>query len=623
MTELTTNTDYPAAQQGGMLPAIRSSFKQADNFYRQPAFQRALPSIAAALVAILGLIVYVAIQTPDRTTLFASLSEGEKARVFDALKNNGMDVQIDPATGELTVPVDDYHNAKLNLAAQGIPMQAPTGSSALNDMPMGTSRSVEALKIKQSLEYELARSITEIESVTNARVHLAIPERSAFARNTQEPSASVFIELASGRALSSTQVEAIVNLVSSSVPNLAKSNVSIVDQAGRLLSNSIEDAASTASELQFQYRMRIEDIYRGRVERLLTPIVGPGNVSSQVNIDIDFTTLEVTEDRVLPDNVLLSQQKSVDEQVANRARGIPGSVGNTPPAQSNFDAIGGESDAIGNDADAAGEAAAADAAERQTDDVNVVPGDANTGNAVADYALPNAPKKARAAQEADPMMRSSSEVQNYEVSRQISTRKMPSAKIQKITVAVLLREQMIVGPDGQSQVQTISAEEKQEIQALVTNALGLTPERGDMVIISSRPFMTKIVDGVVIEWFQEPWVRDLMNKSVMFLIIAVVSLGILRPLMTRLLTPSQDALKASFADQNMAELEDMDLQEGQSLEDLKAKLKPKKTAISAEMLDTANSYDDKVALIRMMVGDEAGRVSNVFKAMMEKDMNVI
>jgi len=622
MTELTTNTDYPAAQQGGMLPAIRSSFKQADSFYRQPAFQRALPSIAAAVVAILGLIVYVAVQTPDRTTLFASLSEGEKARVFDALKNNGMDVQIDPATGELTVPVDDYHNAKLNLASQGIPMQAPTGSSALNDMPMGTSRSVEALKIKQSLEYELARSITEIDSITNARVHLAIPERSAFARNTQEPSASVFIELASGRTLSSTQVEAIVNLVSSSVPNLGKSKVSIVDQAGRLLSNSIEDAASTASELQFQYRMRIEDIYRSRVERLLTPIVGPGNVSSQVNIDIDFTTLEVTEDRVLPDNVLLSQQKSVDEQVANRARGIPGSVGNTPPAQSNFDAIGDETDAIGNDADAAGEAAAADA-DPQADGLNAVPGDANAGNAVANYVIPNAPKKAEAVKEVDPMMRSSSEVQNYEVSRQISTRKMPSAKIQKITVAVLLREQMLVGPDGQSQVQKISAEEKQEIQALVTNALGLTPERGDMVIISSRPFMTKIVDGVVIEWYQEPWVRDLMNKSVMLLIIAVVSLGILRPLMARLLTPSQDALKASFADQNMAELEAMDLQDGQSLEDLKAKLKPKKTAISAEMLDTANSYDDKVALIRMMVGDEAGRVSNVFKAMMEKDMNVI
>ena len=163
-----------------------------------------------------------------------------------------------------------------------------------------------------------------------------------------------------------------------------------------------------------------------------------------------------------------------------------------------------------------------------------------------DYALSRCAQKSRGGKEADPMMRSSSEVQNYEVSRQISTRKMPSAKIQKITVAVLLREQMIVGPDGQSQVQTISADEKQEIQALVTNALGLTPERGDMVIISSRPFMTKIVDGVVIEWYQEPWVRDLMNKSVMLLIIAVVSLGILRPLMTRSANAISRCLESDF-----------------------------------------------------------------------------
>ena len=216
-------------------------------------------------------------------------------------------------------------------------MQAAEGYSSLDNMPMGTSRSVETLKIKQTLEYELARSVTEIETIKNARVHLAIPEKSAFARNTQEPSASVFVELRSGRALGAEQVEAIVNLVASSVPNLAKSNVSIVDQSGRLLSNAIYDAATTASELQFQYRMRIEELYRTRVESLLTPIVGPGNVSSQVNIDIDFTTLEVTEDRVLPDDVaLLSQQISRDQQVSKRAKGIPGALSNEPPAQSEF-----------------------------------------------------------------------------------------------------------------------------------------------------------------------------------------------------------------------------------------------------------------------------------------------
>ena len=338
MTDLTTTTPAPSPAPTGFTGSIGSGFKRANVFYRQPGVQRALPSIAAAIVAILGIILYVALQTPERTTLFASLSEAEKSRVFDALKNGGVDVQIDSATGELTVPVDDYHNAKLNLAAQGIPAQGLSGYSALDDMPMGTSRSVETLKIKQSLEYELAKSISEIDAIDRARVHLAIPERSAFARNTQEPSASVFVELVPGRSLGTQQVEAINNLVASSVPNLPKTKVSIVDQAGRLLSNSIEDPASTVSELQFQYRMRIEELYRTRVERLLTPIVGPGNVSSQVNIDIDFTSLEVTEDRVLPEDVaLLSQQKSRDEEVSSRATGIPGSVANEPPSQSAFE----------------------------------------------------------------------------------------------------------------------------------------------------------------------------------------------------------------------------------------------------------------------------------------------
>ena len=200
---------------------------------------------------------------------------------------------------------------------------------------------------------------------------------------------------------------------------------------------------------------------------------------------------------------------------------------------------------------------------------------------------------------------------------------MPSATIQKITVAVLLREQTTVDENGEIQTVKISDSEKQEIQDLVASALGLTPERGDNVIITTRPFVTKIIDGVETKWYEEAWLRDLASQSLMLLIIAVVSLAIIRPLLARLLTPSQDSLKASFAEANLEDLENMELEEGQSLEDLKAKLKPKKATISAEMLDTANSYDDKVALIRMMVSDEAGRVSNVFKAMMQDDLDVI
>lgn len=616
MTDLTTNTSVLPAQQPGMIPAMGVGFKRAGSFYRQPSVQRALPSIAAAIIAIIGIVLYVALQSPERTTLFSSLSEGEKSRVFDALKNGGVDVKIDSVTGELTVPVDDYHSAKLNLAAQGIPMQAAEGYSSLDNMPMGTSRSVETLKIKQSLEYELARSVTEIETIKNARVHLAIPERSAFARNTQQPSASVFVELGAGRALGSQQVEAIVNLVASSVPNLPKSKVSIVDQSGRLLSNSVHDAASTASELQFQYRMRIEELYRSRVESLLTPIVGPGNVSSQVNVDIDFTTLEVTEDRVLPDDVaLLSQQISRDQQVSKRAKGIPGAMSNEPPAQSEFLPIN-EMKTGGQDQDAA-------AAENAVTDAagNALTAKANEGKVVDKYS--GAGTLIKDDDGSGSTMVSSNEVQNYEVSRQISTRKMPSTEIRKVTVAVLLREQSMVAPSGEVQTLAISDEEKAEIKELVSSALGLTPERGDTVIISSRPFMTKMVDGIAKNWYEEAWIKDLMSKSLMFLIISVVSLAVIRPLLSRLLTPSQDALKTAFIEENVDDLENMELGEGQSLEDLKAKLKPKKTAISAEMLDTANSYDDKVAIIRMMVSDESGRVANVFKTMMQNETDFV
>lgn len=615
MTDLTTNTNASAPVPSGVIPTIGSGFKRANVFYKQPGVQRALPSIAAAIIAIVGIIIYVALQTPERTTLFSSLTEAEKSRVFEALKNGGTDVRIDPATGELTVPVEDYHSAKLNLAAQGIAIPLADGQSSLDNMPMGTSRSIETLKIKQTMEYELARSIAEIDTVNNARVHLAIPERSAFARNTQEPSASVFLELGVGRSLSSQQVEAIVNLVASSVPNLAKNKVSIVDQSGRLLSNSVEDPASTASELQFQYRMRIEELYRSRVERLLTPIVGPGNVSSQVNIDIDFTTLEVTEDRVLPEDVaLLSQQISRDEEVSSRAQGIPGSVANEPPAESEFQPAG----EMQKPAEV--ENAATDPKTSEVPQGTQEGEVAASAGVVTNY-LPS--QSSAISGNSGLKMVSSNEVQNYEVSRQISTKKMPSAEIRKVTVAVLLREQSVVGPNGEMQVLEISDSEKEEIESLVSSALGLTSERGDSVIISSRPFMTKIIDGVEIAWHEEPWVRDIISKSLMLFIIAVVSLAVIRPLLGRLLTPSQDALKTAYLEENVDNLEDMDLENGQSLEDLKSKLKQKKSTISAEMLDTANSYDDKVAVIRLMVSDESGRVANVFKTMMQDDLDIV
>ncbi|MAC02656.1 MAG: flagellar M-ring protein FliF [Marinovum sp.] len=608
MTDTSGSTSMaPRMGEGGLAPRMGTMVSSARVFYTQPGVQRALPTIAAAVLVIAGLIFYIVLQTPDRTTLFASLPETEKAKVLETLRNSGTDVQVDATTGEITVPVGDYHSARLNLAAQGLPSSVPDGYSTLSDMPMGTSRSVEGMRLKQTQEVELARSIAEIDVVASARVHLAIPEKSAFARNAQKPTASVFAQLNPGRSLSSQQVVAIVNLVSSSVPNLPKSGVTVVDQNGRLLSDHIDDPASNLSDKQLQYRLRLEGIYKSRIEALLTPVVGVGNISAQVNLDIDFTRREITEDRVLPDSVALISEQSTSEQgTERRARGVPGALANSVPAQATLN-----KPAAG-DADAEVPAGTQGGAQSR-----LLP-----PNGTSDAAVPSVP----APLSADPFHSAEKQTRNYEISRQVVSQKAPSAQIERIHVAVLLREPApVAGPDGVVPEPTkLSDESRAELEQLVQNAVGLNITRGDSVNITSRPFIMELSDGVSTAWYEDRWLRDMAQNMITVLILAVVALGVVRPLMSRLLIPSGDVGMGTVTDEDGEEI-DMDLievDEGLTLEEMKAKLKPKKTSgVSAEMLDTANSYDDKVAVIRMIVSDEAARVSNVFKAMMRDEMD--
>jgi flagellar M-ring protein FliF len=228
---------------------------------------------------------------------------------------------------------------------------------------------------------------------------------------------------------------------------------------------------------------------------------------------------------------------------------------------------------------------------------------------------------------ADPFHSAEKKTRNYEISRQIVSQKAPSAQIERIHVAVLLREPApVAGPDGVVPEPTkLSDESRVELEKLVQNAVGLNITRGDSVNITSRPFIMELSEGVSTAWYEDRWMRDMAQNMITVLILAVVALGVVRPLMSRLLIPSGEVgMGALITDQDGEEI-DMDLievDEGLTLEEMKAKLKPKKTSgVSAEMLDTANSYDDKVAVIRMIVSDEAARVSNVFKAMMQDEMD--
>jgi flagellar M-ring protein FliF len=221
------------------------------------SLRQVLPAAIGIIVAVVAIVFFVVSQQPERTTLYASLPEAEKARVIDALKNAGVDVTLDPTTGDVIVPVRDYHSSRMTLAAQGLPASIPDGYEALADIPMGSSRSVEQVRLKQTQEIELARSISEIEGLVTARVHLAIPEKSVFARASTPPTASVFVQMENGRSLSRQQVDAVVHLVSSSVPFMAKNDVTVVDQYGNLLSRPPQDSAGMVSDAQLEHRIRL------------------------------------------------------------------------------------------------------------------------------------------------------------------------------------------------------------------------------------------------------------------------------------------------------------------------------------------------------------------------------
>ena len=566
MAESTTignmNSTAVIEQQNGILSNVR-------RLTSDPSFKKSFPSIIAVSVLVLGLIIYMLLQQPSLTPLYASLPEAEKARVVEALKNAGYDVSIDPSTGDVLVPTGDYHKSRMTLAAQGLPASVPDGYSAIGDIPIGSSRSVENIRLKQSQEIELARSVGEIQGVIAARVHLAIPEKSVFARTSMAPTASVFVQLNEGRTLSKQQVNAIIHLVSSSVPSLAKSDVTVVDQYGGLLSNPNDDPASALSDAQLEHRIKVEAIYRSRIISLVSPLVGAGNVTAQVNLDIDFTKSEITEERVDPEgNALRSEQKSLDLTAEETARGVPGATTNRAPTQ-------------------------AEIATQQ-----------NAGNEPGEFKT-----------------RSSNEVRNYEVSRKVETTLRPSNKINRIQASVLVREKESINPEtGLLEAVSLTPEQIANIEQLVTNAIGIDKERGDQLTVESAAFVSTI-EGISKAWYEIDFFTNLIQQAMTFLVMGVIVLGVIRPLINRIMIPTASGKpgEAMVGLEDDPDLDTVEIEEGESLEDIKAKLKPKKAAISPEMLDTANSYDDKVAIIRMIVGEESGRVANVFKSMMNAD----
>lgn len=560
-TEITSPS--PSAVQGlsARLPAtLRGMAQRLDGLIAQPAVRRAAPMLLVLAVAALGLLAWIALREPARVPLAVGASEAERAQIVETLTADGMPHRLDPATGAVEVLRQDYHRARLVLAGAGLAPAAADGYAALDSLPMGASRSIEATRLRQAHELELARSIGELAAVQAARVHLAVPERSAFLRDSLPPRASVFLTLRPGRSLDPVQVSAVVNLVASSVPGLAREAVTVVDQTGRLLSQGAGDPDTVADDRALQTRLRIEELYRQRVESVLMPLTGPTGLAVQVTVEMDFTRAERTEERVDPDAIALrSEQESLDESSAPAARGIPGAVSNTPP-----------------------DAATLSDTPEGTD----------------------APPRVNRAQSA---------TRNYEVSRTVETVVSPGVRIARVHAAVLV-DAPASPPEGQPATPLPEAEMRRLIEA----AIGFDPARGDSISLSALPFAPPLT-GEGGGWTEAAWWPDLLRHAGTVALVALIVLGVVRPLLTRMLAqgPGPGALAMTPTERPAGLIE---VREGETLTELRQRLHPQG---ATGRLTTGYSFEEKVALARQLADEDSDRVAAVFGAMIRDDLDVV
>ncbi len=568
----TKSVGFPAPSAlGPMGTQLWRGLAGAQEFMRQPAIVRATPIFLVSLIVMVGILAIFLMREPTMMQLFPHLGDEDKSLVMQTLETQGIKAKLDSSSGHVMVARADFYRAKISLAAAGLPKSSVSGYDLLTQMPLGASRAVEQVKLKQAQENELARSIMEIRDIDGARVHLAIPERSAFVRDQNPPTASVFVRLAPGRSLSLGQVQSITNLVSSSVPYLPVANVTVVDQTGALLTNPQRDNDLGLSAQQLEHKTRIEKLLRERIANLLTPIVGLGNFNSEVNAELDFTRTEQTNETYDPaSQAIRSQQETIQESADARPRGVPGATSNQPPNTPNLTAT---------PAPAAAAASATDAAKN----------------------------------------RSSTTVKNYEVSREVRSTRRSSGDIKRLSLAVVVRSGTMLDENGKTVEKPMSDAERGRLTELLQEAVGYSADRGDKITLLSSSFAEEQkYEGR--SWYDAPWLEDAIKQLVIVLILGVVVLGALKPFLERLLDRSMTS--AMRMDEPIVGAgESIEVREGETLEDIKARLKPKKAAISAEMLDTANTYDDKVTLIRMLVGDDAGRVTAVLKSLIQRDLD--
>jgi len=603
---------------GGGLPSLR-------DMLAQPAVKKATPAIMIGVLLLFFFATYVAVQEPVYRPVFPGMNDADRQAAMDALKEGGFSPQLNRESGQLEVDAGSYHEARIYLAAQGLPSDGgASGFDALNETAsITTSQFMEQANYAAAVEQELAKSIIRISSIKHARVHLALPQQSVFVRDRTPPKASVVITRFQGRHIDAAQVNAIINLVASSVPYLNPTDVSVVDSLGNLLSDMSAESPLGLTSAQLQHKQQMENTYRNRIYQLLGPIYGENNIQAQVDVELDFTEVESTFETYDPQDKgekTRSEVLSLDRTATADAEGVPGSTSNQPPEESQF----------------------------ELDGTATQESFANVGETV-----------------------SSRTTRNYEMDRIVRTVKDANGEVMRVSVSVAVNRfapgEYPQPPEGVApedfegpSLAEMSEQELNRVNNLVRGVVNFDAERGDQVTVVATPFDPAAELENLMPWYENVMLLNMIKGVVAMLIFAVIAFVLVRPIAYKLLNiplpheqkAAEQAAAAAIAEQQAAgqvvmgpdgtplpegavgvnedglpvtatgeviapDESEIEIGEGESLEEIRAKLKPKKSSISADLLDTANTYDDKVALIRMLVQEDSGRVASVLKGMIK------
>ena len=475
-------------------------------FQGLPALRQLGLMIGLAASVALGVAVVLWSQQPSYTLLYANLSSKDAGQVIDALQKTGIVFKVDESTGAVMVESSKLQTARMQLAKDGLPEGNAMGFEMLQkEQGFGTSQFIETARYQRALEAELSRTIATLRNVEAARVHLALPKRSVFLRERSAPTASVMVDLYSGRTLDDEQIAAIVHLVSSSVPHLQPDNVTVVNQRGDLLSSSNSTDGLAPSSSQFSYNRKLELTYADRIRQLLEPIIGAGRVRATVNADLDFTVTERTQESFNPDlPALRSEQISEDARTAGQgASGIPGALSNQPPQEAVVQPPG-EADNLGVGTPASGPGAA-------------------------------------------PLNTSKRSVRNYELDKTISHTKLATGTIRRLSIAVVVDNKQEIDENDELVSKPWSDEELNRFTTLVKEAVGFNAQRGDTVNIVNSSFIPPPEAEAIPEpsLLQQPWVWDLAKQAAGALGLLIVVFGVLKPVMRSLAEKGTQSMQAN------------------------------------------------------------------------------